>query len=57
MKGDNFEPANLSPSEVDALAALLRRLTYEDWHAAEKVRMYKASPTRGMKISVDEKAE
>lgn len=40
MKGDNFEPANISPAELEPIVALLRRLTYADWHAAEKVRMY-----------------
>lgn len=56
--GNNFEVVNFEPSELDALTSLIRRLTYEDWAAAEKVRMYAASPTRGVhEKSVDEKAE
>ena len=49
MKGNNFEEANISPAELEPIVALLRRLTYADWHAAEKVRMYEANPKRGLK--------
>lgn len=48
MKGDNFEPCNISPAELEPIVALFRRLTYEDWHAAEKVRIYEANPKRGL---------
>lgn len=31
MRGDNFEPAPLSQTEVEMLAALFRRMTFVEW--------------------------